>query len=850
MKKKEKERSGIGCAIMIILLPIPGAILYGLVSEKSDFAHSFVYGCIISLVFLVCTLISVIKEWSEDRKARRAARRAAKNAPEDSSSNPAKSVPGTTSAPVPAPVKSMPKASLPAAQTVHIDAPDRKGEGRIVLPEAQKKLLSRQLRNMSMLCLCIFIAVSAAASAFADPFGDGTIDPSSLKSVDNPPGSADVAVVEDEDTGEYEQYNSIQFAYWGYWSTTRAELFVPKTVDAEEYVDQDGYHVYRRILRYGGQSEDRLLAVYFEVGGYAPVAADGDGGFQEFIQYNGDKEISREKEDVHSGDGSFIVGKTFGVSKDCTGGKLITEITSGKGDKVILELLIGDQMQGGEGDPVPGTVIHTDASDDRGEMPGFVVPAAAAAVLLGGGAIIGKGKKRRAAKKDRKNNQKEPEEQKEDDEEEEDVSYEMRVYKEFGDTINVGDDAAVYARMVAVYPDGSEKTDLSLTARINIYPKSYLSLTGKQMSGDYMGAVVSAPVADSIPEEVVIVFDLEGIYKVEMNFRIGDCIIITDPATGAQGFFTEDRTTGEWVGSDGKTILNLSYLAEWISQRQNDRRWIDRQNEKLRTHDTDFDRMLHEGDAAFEAEQRKMEEETAKILYNLKHYGTLDTDEEHIREIIARDQRIHAIEANQAARQAVVYNAALWAASVTKYGTDKAFDFFAKYAGPKGKIGKAIYVLATDQAGSLTDAYINDKDMGAASGKALTGSIYTIGKDYVGNGGGKVAYVMGGRAAEAMAGAFIDGKGLSGAVDAAEESLAKSSFELVTEMVGETLGDMAGDTGSIGMHGDNVYNITVAFSDIYETGFNDMTAMTYDSSAEALDESIEAYKKSRKKKGK
>lgn len=47
MKKKKKK--GIGCATTLILLPIPGAIIYGLVSETYDFAHSFIYGCFISL---------------------------------------------------------------------------------------------------------------------------------------------------------------------------------------------------------------------------------------------------------------------------------------------------------------------------------------------------------------------------------------------------------------------------------------------------------------------------------------------------------------------------------------------------------------------------------------------------------------------------------------------------------------------------------------------------------------------------------------------------------------------------------------------------------------------------------
>ena len=67
MKKKEKK--GIGCAFIIILLPIPGAIIYGLASGKSDFAHSFIYGCLISLVFLIFSVISAVKEKKERRRA-------------------------------------------------------------------------------------------------------------------------------------------------------------------------------------------------------------------------------------------------------------------------------------------------------------------------------------------------------------------------------------------------------------------------------------------------------------------------------------------------------------------------------------------------------------------------------------------------------------------------------------------------------------------------------------------------------------------------------------------------------------------------------------------------------------
>ena len=280
---KEKKRKGIGCATILILLPIPGMIIYGLVTDNFDLSHGFVYGCIVSLVFLIFNIISAIKSRASERKARKATEHAAKKSPAVSAPKSVKSVSPITSNQTVGPV----------SQTVHINAPDKKGEGRIVLPEAQKKILSRQLRSISMLMLCLVLIPAFSVQAFA------------TQSVDNPPDSADVAAVEDEDTTEYEQYNSIRFAYWGYWITTEATTFVPEIVDAKEYTDKDGMHVYHRILHYDAQDKDRLIGVYFTVGGYAPGSVGGEGIFQECIQYQGDKEISREKDYALFGDERF-----------------------------------------------------------------------------------------------------------------------------------------------------------------------------------------------------------------------------------------------------------------------------------------------------------------------------------------------------------------------------------------------------------------------------------------------------------------------------------------------------------------------------------------------------------------
>ena len=65
---KEKKRKGFGCAAVFILLPIPAMIIYGLVSENFDLLHGLIYGGIISLVFLIFTADSSVKEKKELRR--------------------------------------------------------------------------------------------------------------------------------------------------------------------------------------------------------------------------------------------------------------------------------------------------------------------------------------------------------------------------------------------------------------------------------------------------------------------------------------------------------------------------------------------------------------------------------------------------------------------------------------------------------------------------------------------------------------------------------------------------------------------------------------------------------------
>lgn len=175
----------------------------------------------------------------------------------------------------------------------------------------------------------------------------------------------------------------------------------------------------------------------------------------------------------------------------------------------ILELYYGPAVR-------PQT-ITTDATAGNGEVS-FTIPAAIIAATAGAAVLgIRKNRRSKSGKQDRNNN---------DEDDKPQNKYEMRVFKNFGDTFVPGKSETVYARIVEISPDGKESTSVPLTNRIRIYPKDYLIITRCTMAGEYMQADVVAPDNGPFPEEAAVVFDYEGIFRVEMNFRIAGVEIV------------------------------------------------------------------------------------------------------------------------------------------------------------------------------------------------------------------------------------------------------------------------------------------------------------------------------------
>lgn len=170
----------------------------------------------------------------------------------------------------------------------------------------------------------------------------------------------------------------------------------------------------------------------------------------------------------------------------------------------VVEVKLGKGLAGA---PIHEETI-THAGDDPGESAVGVsddivngnddeegspaAKAAVAVVITGTAAMAGAGAK---------NNGDDPKKKK---------RYEMRIRKEFGDTLSVGKRMPIYARIVEISPEGAETSRDDLSAQISIRSPEYLQISGEGMAGVYKAAYVEAPRANPIPAEATVDFKFSG----------------------------------------------------------------------------------------------------------------------------------------------------------------------------------------------------------------------------------------------------------------------------------------------------------------------------------------------------
>ncbi|WP_373721702.1 hypothetical protein [Bacteroides heparinolyticus] len=167
--------------------------------------------------------------------------------------------------------------------------------------------------------------------------------------------------------------------------------------------------------------------------------------------------------------------------------------------------------------------VETDANKDTGES-NISIPTE---IILVGGAVIGvatvvavqRRRKKRAGKKQEEDKEKKDEEKKEDE-----VTYEMRIRKDFKNILYLNTPVSVYARIVEIDAYGNERDVPELTDYIRISSPSYLMVSDNYREGCFRAANITAPEVETPPSSAVIDFRFSagGVsFTNHVRFKIG-----------------------------------------------------------------------------------------------------------------------------------------------------------------------------------------------------------------------------------------------------------------------------------------------------------------------------------------
>ena len=182
-------------------------------------------------------------------------------------------------------------------------------------------------------------------------------------------------------------------------------------------------------------------------------------------------------------------------------------------------------------DAAGGDSLHVkedhNASDTKG-IKKYLIPGAIGGVLLGGGAAAASAMKGKRKDEEEGEGGDEGDEGEGEGEENEPDVLEMEIYKDFGDTLFVGDAAdSVFASIVRHTADGRQEwTDEALTQRIQITSvDGYLYVQEHGMEDGWKAAYVAAPECEEgePPQESIVSFTIasaEASYTNHLHFKI------------------------------------------------------------------------------------------------------------------------------------------------------------------------------------------------------------------------------------------------------------------------------------------------------------------------------------------
>lgn len=313
-----------------------------------------------------------------------------------------------------------------------------------------------------------------------------------------------------------------------------------------------------------------------------------------------------------------------------------------------------------------------------------------------------------------------------------------------------------------------------------------------------------------------------------------DSYVVTDPATGAQTLYIKDQTTGEWVSSDGSSVLDTDKLPDWQNQRAADRAWQNEANEGVKkpTKFEDIDRKQ-----ALEEEQIHRESYREKVAIQ---HGMDASDMDAVFEKVSHDQARAEVDAQKWTEIAEHNDTGLKIAENLKTTADYSVSALGAVTGPAGTVVKDIYAAGTTIGGDVSQAIADGKDaldvMQVGAG-AVTKSAVSVIQNHATGVVGKSAADIAGSAVSGGIDAYVKGENVG-------QGIAKGTASGIASAMVDTGGEMLGalkDGSSLG-------NATKDFvSSVSDTAGDFVKNETSDAINESFDKTFDELKPKKQK---
>ena len=303
--------------------------------------------------------------------------------------------------------------------------------------------------------------------------------------------------------------------------------------------------------------------------------------------------------------------------------------------------------------------------------------------------------------------------------------------------------------------------------------------------------------------------------------------VVTDPATGAQTLYIKDAS-GQWVSSDGGSVLDTGSLSDWQKQRTEDRAWQDQSNEGLKkpTKFEDIDRQ--------EAlEEEKIHRETYHEKIAIRH-GMDASDMDAVYEKVAHDQARAEVTAQEWSEIAEHADTAVKIAENLKTTADYSVSALGAVTGPAGTVVKDLYAAGTTIGGDVAEAVAAGKDafdVAQAAAGAVTKSAVSVIQNHATGVAGKSAADIVGGAASGGIDAYVKGESVG-------QGIAKGTASGAMNAMVDTGGEMVGalkDGSTLGADAkDFVSSVSDTAGDLAKNASSDAIEKSFDKTFEEL----------------